>query len=105
MRTVRCCMCPNINNPSNQICPSGGPQNKKETICDFVLTFIDENNFPVFISNGIASDNKTWFTVRKKTVWNGIHRVKTKALPERKQFDEAQTDLNMYAQRKGWKNL
>jgi len=31
-----------------------------------------------------------------------LHRVKTKYLPLRKSFDEAQTDLNLYAKKKGW---
>jgi hypothetical protein len=97
----RCCMCPNINTPQHKICPPGGPCDKPETLCKFVKAFRDENGATVFVSDGIALDDKTWFTVRQLQ-GKGSHRIKTKFLPIRETFDEAQSDLNKYAKQKGW---
>jgi len=62
----------------------------------------DENGFRVFVSCGIATDGKTWLTVRQKKAWKGTHRIKSPALPIRKTLAEAQKDLDAYAKTKGW---
>jgi hypothetical protein len=93
-------MCPNADAPHRKICPPGGPQNKKETLCRFVKGFVDENGASVFVSWVNTSSNQ-WFSVRQHE-GKGTHRVKTKFLPIRETFDEAQRDLNKYAKAKGW---
>jgi hypothetical protein len=40
---------------------------------------------------------------KRKSASDGMHRVKTKFLPERKDFDKAQEDLDEYAIKKGWR--
>jgi hypothetical protein len=101
----RCCMCPNGDTPRMKICPPGGPQDKPETICRFVAAFLDDNGARVFVSNGIDTTGRKWFSVRQKDTRHGTHRVKTKNLPVREYFDEAQHDLNVYAREKGWKRV
>jgi hypothetical protein len=94
-------MCPNINVPHRKICPPGGPQQKKETLCRFVKSFTDENGYRVFVSWAETS-LEHWFSVREGN-GKGLPRVKTKFLPMRDTFDEAQSDLNKYAKSKGWR--
>jgi hypothetical protein len=94
-------MCPNINAPNKKICPPGGPQQKEATLCRFVKAYIDESGAHVFVSWVDTSLNQ-WFSVRDGNV-KGTVRVKTKFLPIRDTFDEAQTDLNKYANSKGWR--
>jgi hypothetical protein len=102
----RCCMCPNgTTTPTSKICPPGGPSHKPKSPCRFVTAFFDENGSKVFVSNGIDTTGKAWFSVRQKDSRYGTHRVKTKNLPIRKTFDEAQHDLNVYAREKGWKRV
>jgi hypothetical protein len=96
-------MCPNGDAPRQTTCPPGGPRNKPESLCRFVVTFCDENGSRVFVSNGIDTTGKAWFTVRQKDARHGTHRVKSKTLPIREDFDEAQHDLNIYAAQKGWR--
>jgi hypothetical protein len=96
-------MCPNRNIPIRKICPPGGPSEKPETLCRFVVAFLDDNGYKVFVSNGIDSSGKKWFSVRQKDANRGTHRIKAEALPIRETFDEAQYDLNMYAHEKRWK--
>jgi hypothetical protein len=98
----RCCLCPNQRTPRKTTCPPGGPKNKKENLCRFVVTFLDDSGQTVFVSNGIDTSKKKWFSVRQKDTRHGTHRVKTKALPIRTTFDEAQSDLNAYAAKRGW---
>jgi hypothetical protein len=94
-------MCPNKNKPRNRVCPSGGSQNKKESFCDFVNIYRNDKGADVFVPSGI-SGGKRWITVYCYN-GKGTHRIVSKNLPERKTFDEAQTDLNRYAKVKGWK--
>ncbi|MDR0456229.1 MAG: hypothetical protein LBH20_06060 [Treponema sp.] len=98
----RCCLCPNGDFPDRTICPPGGPGNKKKSPCRFVVTFLDDNGQMVFVSSGIDTTKKKWFSVRQKDTRHGTHRVKTKALPIRTTFDEAQRDLNSYAAKRRW---
>jgi hypothetical protein len=63
----------------------------------------DENGSKVFVSSGIATDGKTWMTVRRKPgIGKGTHRIKSPALPIRDSFARAQEDLDAYAKQKGW---
>ena len=66
--------------------------------------YLDENGAKVFVSSGIATDGKTWLTVRQKK-GKGTHRIKSPSLPIRETLAKAQEDLDAYAERKGWKQL
>lgn len=65
-------------------------------------TYIDENGRLIFVSPGISSGN-VWITVYQKNPRGGTHRLKSKALPQRKTQAEAQADLDAYAKAKGWR--
>jgi hypothetical protein len=94
-------MCPNVRKPKLSLCP-GIPKtlHPQQSECDFVNVWRDENDEAVFVDSGLGNKNFMSFRRSKR---GGLHRVKTKFLPVRKIFDEAQTDLNLYAQKKGWK--
>lgn len=62
----------------------------------------DENRAKVFVSSGIATDGKTWLTVRQKPGKHGTHRIKSPALPIRDSLAKAQADLDAYAKKKKW---
>jgi hypothetical protein len=63
----------------------------------------DESGAKVFVSPGIATDGRTWITVRQKPgTGKGTRRVKSPALPIRQSLANAQADLDTYAKRKGW---
>jgi len=64
----------------------------------------DENGAKVFVSSGIATDGKTWLTVRQKN-GKGTHRIKSPALPIRETSAKAQKDLDAYAKEKGWESF
>jgi hypothetical protein len=66
------------------------------------MTYIDNLGAEVFVSPGIASDGKTWMTVRRERNKFGVHRIVSKALPVRQSEAEAQADLDAYASKKGW---
>jgi hypothetical protein len=70
----RCCLCPNINKPRERICPPGGPAQKPQTLCRFVLTFLDKHG----------------------------RILKVKKIPSGKLYDEAQQELNAQAIKEGW---
>ena len=97
----RCCLCPNDDNSRSTICPPGGPSNKPETTCRFVLAFLDNEGRKVFVSHGINSNKKRWVSVIQNAK-HTINRLKVKELPARKYDDEAQHDLNIYAMERGW---
>lgn len=44
-----------------------------------------------------------WFVMKQKDGSEGWHRVKSPACPERETEDEAQTDLDAWAEKKGLK--
>jgi hypothetical protein len=64
--------------------------------------YIDKLGAEIFVSPGIASDGKTWMTVRQERHKFGTHRIVSKALPIRQSKAEAQADLDAYAGKKGW---
>jgi hypothetical protein len=103
----RCCMCPNEDRPSNDICPGiPGTPHPQKSECGFVVSYFDDKGNTVFVSTGLWNTGKTFMSFRRKQkAGKGTHRVVSKNLPERKTFDEARTDLNKYAGIKGWKRI
>jgi len=106
MREIRCCVCPKQKNKRRVLtqvglCP-GIPEtlHPKSSKCDFENVWHDEKGEDVFVNSGLGGKNYMSF---RRSTHGGLHRVKTKYLPERKSFDEAQHDLNLYAKKKGWK--
>jgi len=101
MREQRCCMCPNTYKEEKSIyCPGiKGSPHPKQTACGFVNIWHDENGEEVFVDSGLGKRHYMSF---RRSASGGLHRVKTKFLPVRNNFDDAQTDLNLYARKKGW---
>jgi hypothetical protein len=94
-------MCPNIRKPQFKRCPGRpGTLHPYETDCDFVNIWRNGKGQAVFV----ACSRKGYFTSyvfsRKSVV---LPLAAGKSLPYRRSFDAAQTDLNLYAQKKGWK--
>ena len=103
MRKERCCLCPNVYSRKklrSGVCP-GIPEtlHPEPGACAFVNVWRDENGIAVFVDHEIGGGNFMSFRRGKS---GGLHRVKTKSLPLQKTFDEAQADLNLYAEKKGW---
>ena len=98
----RCCMCPNSNTPSSQVCPPS-PFGKGETPCQFVKKYIDSRGWKYKVMGGLGESNyKARYQKPEKSGnigWKGVA-----ALPWRKSFDEAQADLNALAEKKGWRD-
>ncbi|WP_422447833.1 hypothetical protein [Thermoanaerobacterium sp. DL9XJH110] len=93
----RCCMCPNINKPETQ-CPPG-PLKPKVTPCRFVKTYVDNRGWKYRVMGGIGGDvYKARYQKPEKAGWHCMRNLEW-----RKSFDEAQSDLNMLAKAKGWK--
>lgn len=95
----RCCMCPNMGNPSTT-CP-GIPHtpHPDPSECRYVKTYEDERGWKYFVRSGIGKDCFKAF-YRKP----GCKKeVGYKNLAWRNGFDKAQADLNMLAEKKGWK--
>lgn len=65
------------------------------------MRYVDEEGREVFVSDGIAA-GRYYGSYRRKPNGISIKRIKTRFLPLRKRREEAQADLNAYAQRKGW---
>lgn len=64
--------------------------------------YYDENGALVFVSSGI-SGGTVWMSVRRKKPAAGTHRIKSPRLPLRDTREEAQKDLDAYAQSRGWR--
>jgi hypothetical protein len=67
------------------------------------MRYIDKLGAEIFVSPGIATNGKTWMTVRRERNEFSIHRIVSKALPVRQTEAEAQADLDAYASKKGWR--
>jgi hypothetical protein len=92
-------MCPNRNRQS-AICPGiEGTVHPKDTLCDFVRVYSDEQGKLVLVSRGLG---ERFMSFKRKEGAMGMHRMVSKKLPERETFDEAQEDLNKYAIAKKW---
>lgn len=64
--------------------------------------YFDQNGALAFVSSGI-SGGAVWMTVRRKKPTAGTHRIVSPRLPLRQTPEEAQKDLDAYAQSKGWR--
>lgn len=64
--------------------------------------YTDDKGAFVFVSCGISA-GASWFTVRQKNSKSGTNRIKSPKLPIRHVKDEAQQDLDRYAQGHNWK--
>jgi len=102
MRETRCCICPKNHSIENvSICPGiPGTLHPKPSKCGLKNKYRDVNGKIVFVNSGLGGKNYMSF---RRSVHGGLHRVKTKYLPERKSFSEAQRDLDLYAKTYGWK--
>jgi hypothetical protein len=75
-------MCPN-KGKQNITCPGiAHTPHPEPTPCKFVKTYLDENGYKVFVSTGLWNTGKTFVSFRRKPPSAGMHRVKTKFLPE-----------------------
>lgn len=92
----RCCMCPNqADKPENPMCPTGRP-------CRFVKTYVDERGWKYRVMPGLGEGNyKARYQKPDKQGDFGWKCVRI--LPWRNSFDEAQSDLNIYAKQKRWR--
>jgi len=96
----RCCICPNINNPENTLCPAG-PFKTEVTPCRFVKTYADGRGWRYKAMGGIGGDCfKARYNKTGKDSWKGMNNLEW-----RKTFDEAQRDLNAMAKTKGWEEI
>lgn len=101
---MRCCMCPNIGE-QNDICPALYHK-KEKTPCRFVKTYIDNRGWIYFVRSGLGENNYKGFYAKNIEDYRACHRQHgMRSLEWRKTFDEAQGDLNVYAEKKGWKEL
>lgn len=98
----RCCLCPNIGKNST-VCPGvPGSLHPVDSPCRFVKCYIDSRGWKYRVMSGIGAETfKARYQKPEKTGscgWKGLA-----AVPWRKTFDEAQRDLNAYAESKGWR--
>lgn len=99
-REFRCCMCPNINKPQGTKCPAG-PMKSEVTTCRFVKTYIDQRGWLYRVMGGLGESNyKARYQKPGKSGWKCVVNLEW-----RKSFDEAQSDLNAMAKKKGWKEV
>lgn len=91
----RCCMCPNTGKNSD-VCPVG-PFKINKTPCLFVKAYIDDRGWIYKVMSGIG------LSAYKARYRKPGETYKCMAnLPWRDTFDEAQSDLNRMANKKGW---
>ena len=96
-RELRCCMCPNIGSPNNTQCPTG-PMKPQVTACRFVKTYIDQRGWLYRVMQGLGLSNyKARYQKPGKSRWKCMANLEW-----RNMFDEAQSDLNAMAKKKGW---
>ena len=100
--TMRCCMCPNVQQ-NRAVCPGlPGTPHSKESQCRFVKAYIDERGWKYRVMSGLGDSSfKARYQKPEKhgdVGWKGMANV-----PWRKTFDEAQSDLNTLARKNGWK--
>lgn len=97
----RCCMCPNIE-LHKTICPALYHK-KEETPCRFIKIYTDCRGWIYFVRSGIGESNYKGFYAKNEEDYKSEHRQHgMRAMEWRKSFDEAQKDLNIYAEKKGW---
>ena len=97
----RCCMCLNTNQNTNICLGIPGTPHPHTSQCRFVKCYVDERGWKYKVMSGIGENRfKARYQKPDKTGdygWKGLATV-----PWRDTFDEAQTDLNMLAEKKGW---
>lgn len=100
----RCCMCPNIN-LQETVCPGiKATPHSNPSECRFVKVYADDRGWIYFVRSGIGSDRfKPFYSKNKEDFKNGRRQHGMGALKWREKFDDAQSDLNQYAKKKGWK--
>ncbi len=99
-RRFRCCLCPNRNDPQKVKCPPK-PFNPEVTPCRFIKAYIDKRGWKYKVMSGMGESNyKARYQKPEKRGDAGWKCVRN--LPWRKSFDEAQSDLNALAKKKGW---
>lgn len=64
--------------------------------------YADQDGFLIKVATG--SCKRAWATYRVKES-GFLQRIKTKELPARGTFDDAQDDLDRYASGQGWKRI
>jgi hypothetical protein len=94
-------MCPNVNNPAINICPAKAYMHPVEEPCRFVKTYTDNRGWLYKIKSGIGGDMfKGFYRKPDREIdacWHAMNN-----LTWSKYFDEAQSDLNALAEKKGW---
>ncbi len=102
-KKYRCCMCPNIN-IKNKICPGiKYTLHPEPSECRFVKTYIDNRGWIYFVRSGLGDNNYKGFYAKNIEDYKaGYRQHGMRALKWSKNFDEAQGDLNSYAEKKGW---
>lgn len=97
----RCCMCPQKID-SSRICPGiPGTPHPNESPCRFVKTYRDSRGWEYFVRSGIGGDTyKTFYRKPGKESSRGWRPV-----PWRDNFDDAQIDLNVEADIRGWEEV
>jgi hypothetical protein len=68
---------------------------KPETLCRFTADFLDSDGAKIFV----AKLGRSWASFKQNGRW--LRRLED--LPNRRSYDEAQHDLNVFADKKGWK--
>ncbi len=65
--------------------------------------FYDEAGALIFVSErvGLVDQKHRWMSFRKRSTLSGVNRLSSPALPIREKREEAQSDLNAYALKKG----
>lgn len=99
----RCCMCPNINNIS-RVCPGiKHSPHPEASECRFVKIYIDNRGWIYFVRPGLGENNYKGFYAKNIEDYKaGYRQHGMRSLEWRKSFDNAQKELNAYAEKKGW---
>jgi hypothetical protein len=96
-------MCPNIHSYKKRIlriCPGiPGTPHSRQSECDFVIVWRKKSGSAVYVHS--LTRGRSFVSVSRNK-YGGYSQAYAQFLPARKSFDEAQTDLNLFAQKKGW---
>lgn len=93
-----CCMCPQKGS-SSQTCPGvPGVLHPEPTPCRFVKRYRDNDDWEYFVREGAGCQFWTFCCPPGKNA-----RVWGRGYTNQPTFDQAQTDLNAEAKRRGWR--
>lgn len=100
----RCCMCPNINK-DREVCPGiKGTPHPEPSECRFVKVYTDDRGWIYSVRSGIGQDCfKGFYSRNEKDYVSSLRQHGMRALQWKKTFDQAQAELNKYAEKKRWK--